>query len=402
MKPLHPRRILVVDDDVEIVNLLQLILSNQGYEVISAGTAEDAYTKAVGQKPDCAILDVVLPGQDGYGLCRQLRQNLATRTMPVLMLTSRGDVADKIAGFEAGANDYLAKPFDAKELGYRVSNLLARSEAAAQPTLRLNKRGQVVAVFGAKGGVGKTTVAVNLAIALKLRMSKQVALRVALFDADFYFGDVAMQLNLPLTQSVVDLVERADLPEGDLIEQVLVSHTSGIRVLLSPARREQAELITVDHVKRLLDLLAAQYDYLIVDCHSSYEQRMVSILQQANVVLVVVTPEIGPIMNAAHFLEIAEKLEIPKENVHIILNRVNSESGIAPGEVERGLHHQISFSLVSGGREVVQSVNRGTPLVLGQPNHPFSQQIFQIADRIIKPVPSTQGDKPRLVSSPAE
>lgn len=398
MTPLHPKRILVVDDDVAIVKLLQLILSNLGYEVIPAGNAEDAYTKAVSQTPALAILDVILPGKDGYGLCRQLRQNQATRTMPILMLTSRGDAADKIAGFEAGANDYLVKPFDPKELGYRVNNLLARSEAAAQPTFRLSKRGQIIAVFGAKGGVGKTTVAVNLATALQQRMSKQVTLRVALFDADFYFGDIGIQLNLPLIRSVVDLVERIDLLDADLVEQVLVSHTSGIRVLLSPARREQADLITVDHVKRLLDLLAGLYDYVIVDCHSSYEQRMLTILEQANVVLMIVTPEIGPIMNATHFLEIAEMLTVANKKVHIILNRANSESGIAPAEVERGLHRQISFSLISAGREVVQSVNRGTPLVLEQPNHPFSQQIFQIVDRIVSTASSTQGDKPRLAN----
>lgn len=369
-------RILIVDDDRALSELLRRILVSAGYDAAVSATGEDAYNKILRQRHDLIIVDVMLPGMDGYGLSRRLRQNAATRSVPILMLTARGDIADKIAGFEAGADDYLTKPFQPQELLYRIKSLLARVPASAQPKSESRGRGRLLVFFGTKGGVGKTTIAVNLAIGLHQRSGK----RVALFDADLSFGDVGVHLNLPTVRSVLDLTEHIDELEPGLAEQVLLPHASGIRVLLSPFRPEAAEVITPDHMGRLLDFLAGLYDFVIVDCALSYEDRMLEVLEHADDILLIVTPEVGALKNTSLFLDLAIKLGLSLDQIHIVLNRANSNVGIGSEEIEHTLKQRVEFRLVSAGRPVVYSVNRGVPLMIEQPEHVFSQQILQIAD----------------------
>ncbi|MEF3272808.1 MAG: response regulator [Chloroflexus sp.] len=386
---MKPPTLLIVDDDDAVAEMLELILRNAGYEVRRAATGEEALQQIYKAPPAMLICDVFLPGIDGYTLCKRVRQHPLTKTLPILMLTAQGDISAKIAGFEAGANDYLAKPFEPAELVYRVKNLLTRitSEAPSTPL----SRGKIIAVFGTKGGVGKTTIAVALALALRLRTRQ----RVAIVDADLTFGDVAVHLNIAPTRSIVDIVRSGDEIEREMVNQVLLAHPSGLQALLAPPRPEEAELVTPDHMLRILDLLAVSVDYVVVDCQTSYDDRTLSVFDRADLVLLVITPEIGPLKNTSLFLSLASQLGIDPQLISIVLNRANSGVGIGVNEIERVLRRKINFHVMSGGQPVVMAVNRGTPLILEQPKHPFVQQVLYISNQLIKqlgnkvPAPAT-------------
>jgi pilus assembly protein CpaE len=376
----RPARILVIDDDRDLIELLSRILVREGFEVGGATTAEEALRLAATHGYQLALVDVMLPGMDGFALCRTLRHTPATSDMGILMLTARGDIADKIAGFEAGADDYLTRPFQPKELVYRIRSLLARRHPAPVPRPARSERGLVVAMFGSKGGVGKTTIATNLAVALRQHTRQ----RVALFDADLFFGDVGVHLNLPTVRTILDMIQSLDGADPEQAEQVLVPHPSGVRVLLSPFRPEEGELITPESIERILEFLRQHYDYIVVDCQPSYDDRMLRILESADEVLMVVTPEVGPLKNTSLFLDLAVRLGYSLDKINVALNRFNSNVGIGPEEIERTLQHEVAFRIISGGRPVVLSVNRGVPLVIEQPDHPFSVQIMRIADHYIQ------------------
>jgi two-component system response regulator MprA len=125
-----PRRILVVDDDPMVATTIQRVLRPEGYEVEVALGGAAALEQAAARRPDLVVLDLMMPGVDGLEVCRQLRAN---GTLPILMLTARSGTADRVRGFDTGADDYLVKPFAYAELLARVRALLRR--AAPPPTL---------------------------------------------------------------------------------------------------------------------------------------------------------------------------------------------------------------------------------------------------------------------------
>jgi len=122
--------LLVVDDDRRIRNLLSRFLLGEGYRVTTAATAAEARSRLSGLRFDLLILDVMMPGQTGLEFARELR---ATSNVPILMLTARGEAENRIAGLECGADDYMGKPFEPRELSLRVANILKRVRPAAAP-----------------------------------------------------------------------------------------------------------------------------------------------------------------------------------------------------------------------------------------------------------------------------
>src|SRR5205807_5872802 len=123
-------RILVVDDDPLIVRLVRTHLDRTGYRVLTASDGEQALDLVAAEMPDLVVLDLMLPELDGYEVCRRIRE---FSMVPVVMLTARGEQGDKLRGFEAGADDYLTKPFAPAELLARVRAVLRRTQQAGPP-----------------------------------------------------------------------------------------------------------------------------------------------------------------------------------------------------------------------------------------------------------------------------
>ena len=125
------RTILVIDDEPELVKLLDYNLSKAGYLVLSAKDGEAGLAAARKHAPDAIILDVMMPGLDGWEVCKRLRQDPSTSALPLLMLTAKAEEGDRVLGLELGADDYVTKPFGVRELLARVKALLRRSEVAS-------------------------------------------------------------------------------------------------------------------------------------------------------------------------------------------------------------------------------------------------------------------------------
>ncbi len=122
-------RILIVEDEQDIADLIGFNLQRAGFEVLKAHDGIAGTEVALRERPDLIVLDLMLPGRDGYGVFRELRRDSRTSDIPVIMLTARAQTEDRIQGLEAGADDYLTKPFSPKELMLRVQAILKRSEA---------------------------------------------------------------------------------------------------------------------------------------------------------------------------------------------------------------------------------------------------------------------------------
>lgn len=359
---------------------MRVLLTRQGFDVVHVTTAEAATEAALRQTLNLAIITAELPGTNGLELCRRLRQNPSTRALPILMIGTQNKPEDRVAIYEAGADDFIPKPYQSEELIYRVKGLIARTPLLAPPKPTQTARGRIITVFSSKGGTGKTTIAVNLAVSLRRRSNK----RVVIFDADFFFGDLNVHLNLPSVRTVVDVVRAGDETTSQMLETVLSTHGSGVRVLLSPQRPEDAELVAAKHVISLMEVLSATYDYVIVDCHTSYDDRTIAVLEHSDYILLVATPELGAVENTVLFFDLADKLGIAQERIHLVLNRYNTNVGIEQKEIERTLRRPVEFRLPTGGRPVALSLNRGVPLVLDRPDHPLAQTVVKMAEDILK------------------
>jgi len=127
------QRILVVEDDEAIARMLEIELADAGYDVVCAGRGDEALAAIAHDRPDAVVLDLRLPDRDGLSVCRQARRE--GHTLPILMLTALDRLGDRVLGLDAGADDYLAKPFDLGELLARVKALIRRGKGAAHPTL---------------------------------------------------------------------------------------------------------------------------------------------------------------------------------------------------------------------------------------------------------------------------
>lgn len=123
-------KIMVVDDDRNICELLRLYLEKEQYHVVIANDGNEAVTKFSAESPDLILLDVMMPGLDGWQVCRELRK---TSNVPIIMLTAKGETFDKVLGLELGADDYVVKPFDTKEIIARIKAVLRRTVVNSQP-----------------------------------------------------------------------------------------------------------------------------------------------------------------------------------------------------------------------------------------------------------------------------
>ena len=225
-------KILIVDDDADSLKLIGLMLQRQGYEIIAANTGQQALDRATAERPDLVILDIMMPDMDGYDVCRRLRHDSATQAIPIIMFTAKTMVDDKVAGFEAGADDYLTKPTHPAELASRVKVVLARSAAQR---LGNNDRAFSMGLIGAKGGVGTTTLALNMAIATAQHESTVLA------DFRPGQGTVGLALGFGRSTGMANLLSR---PPSEItaqaVERELVTHSSGLRLLLSSGRPKES------------------------------------------------------------------------------------------------------------------------------------------------------------------
>jgi pilus assembly protein CpaE len=388
-------RVLIVDDIAETrSHLAKLLGFEPDIEVVgSAASGAEALELAVRLSPDVVLMDINMPDIDGITATEQLV--LRAPGAAVIMMSVQGEADYLRRSMLAGAREFLVKPFSSDELTASIRQVSQRERekasryvSVAAPASGSTDRnghepeqepGQLVAVFSPKGGVGRTTIAANVAIAAASELGKNVVL----VDGSFQFGDVGVLLNLnPKNKSIADLIPELEGGDPETLDGFVLNHSSGIRVLLAPPTPESADLVTTEGVRRILELLRAQAEIVIVDCMSSFNDTTLMILDEADVILTVLSLEITSIKNMRLFLEVADHLGYPNSKIRLVLNRSDAALGIRVQDVEQSIGRRVDHSIISDGRSVVYALNRGVPFFLSNREAPVSQDILRIAQSI--------------------
>jgi pilus assembly protein CpaE len=398
-------KLLIVDDIPETRDhLSRLVGLDREIDVAgTAGSGEEAIQQAMDLRPDVIVMDINMPGMDGIAASEIIAQRLPFS--PIIMMSVHGEAEQLKRAMLAGAREFLVKPFSADEFTTSIKRVnereLARREQmqatamagpeaarSAPPTSDVENH-QVIAVFSPKGGAGRTTIATNLALAL-LRETNQ---RVALVDGTLQFGDVGVLLNLnPKNRSVLDAVEGGE-PDRDIIDSVMVDHSTGIRVLLAPPSPEGADLVTPAFMRKIVEMLRETHDWVIVDLPSGLNDHTLGILDAADQVLVVAALEISTIKNVRLFLEVADQLDYERSKIRLIINRSDSSQGIRIGDVEASIRRPIDGTIVSDGRLAVLAVNRGVPFVVSHPESPLARDVTNLARTLAGETASIKTEK---------
>ena len=395
-------RILIVDDIADTRdNLAKLIGFEPDMEV--AGTADGgqaAVNLAKKERPHVILMDINMPDMDGI-TATEIISNTVPES-PIIMMSVQGEQDYLRRSMLAGAREFLVKPFSADELVNAIRHVheiekVKRSryqQAAPAPVFTGTgggaggqsltavlqpMRGKIITFFSPKGGVGRTTIATNLAVALHQSTGQPVCL----VDGSLPFGDIAVILNMsPKAKTIADLVGAFDQVDAEVLESVLVAHSTGIKVLLAPPTPEAAELITGANIKKVLETLRESYAYVVVDTWPSFQEQVLTMLDVADVILTLMTLEITSLKNVRVFMEIAEKLGYDDQKVQLVANRNDSSGGIKASDVEASLARKIPHTIVSDGRALVLAVNRGVPFVISHRDSQVAKDIFTLAERL--------------------
>lgn len=403
-------RVLIVDDIAETrENLRKLLSFAPDIEVVgAAGTGEEGVRMAKEVSPHVVLMDINLPGMDGITATEHIVREVPTAQ--IVILSVQGETGYMRRAMAAGARDFLVKPPSGDELMNTIRRVYEIGQAQAAriappPTLAGAagpgpfRQGQLVAVFGPKGGAGCTTVAVNLAVALQTRLGPSQ--KVAVMDANVQFGDVGVMLNLQASRSIADLADRLDELDADLLTSVLAPHPSGIKALLAPPHPEAAEMLmagdsgsgppAADRTMRaIIKALLREFDPVVADTWSWVDDLTLSVLDEASLILLVVTPLIPDIKDGRHFLDLASRLNYPPEKLALVINQADRRTGIRPDQIERALIPALGH-IPFDERGGILAANRGMPMVTEEAGKPVAQAFVQLSAAVLERLAALAG-----------
>lgn len=361
-------RIVVATADEASRNLISRVAAqHQAARVVAEVDDDYALLNAVDyRRPQLIFVSTDLADMRGFDLTDRLSRRYPR--LYIVLITPRKNVEEVRRAMKAGARECLVEPVSEDAILRVIDEAKEFGESTAE------RRGAVVAVTSSKGGVGKSTIAVNLAIALhQLRVG-----RVALVDGDLYFGDLAMLLNIKPERTIHDLNAALD---AEIADRFLHQHSSGIEVLAAPLRTEQAEDISPDRFRTILGVLQTLYDYIIVDATISAFDTMLAALDVADLAIVLSTLDVVCLKDVSQVIEMFGKLRFPSHNITLVGNRFDERFSLNPKDAERTLGLPFA-TVVPRDDRVVIAANQGLPTIMSEPRAPFTQKVLTLAKAV--------------------
>ncbi len=381
-------RILIADSDEDYRNTMRAILATeQDFDIIGmAGDGERAARLAAQLQPDVAILDVSMPRLDGIAAAENI--GVSAPYCQTILVSDSNDIETMRRCMLAGAREYLVKPVEAEDLVRAIRRLREMEEKRrtafqgvpsqdrAVPPPARQRTSRVIVIWGPKGGVGRTFIAVNLALSLASDHKR----RVLLIDGSLEFGNVDVAMDIEVTKSIIDLlVDSEDDLDPDLIARVVNHHSSGLDVLMAPPA-EALYLVLPMHVQRILSIMRRLYDFIVIDTRPSLDEATLAFLDLADAIVAVATPELTALRNMRVFLDAARRLGYSADKIRLVINRADMRGAIALADIEKATRRPVALTISNDHEAVAGSINHGRPVVLHMPQRPVAREIARLAN----------------------
>ena len=372
-------RVLLIDDEQFYFKLLKKTLPEAEYNLEYAKSGPEGLAKIPSFEPEMLIVDLKLPEMDGFEILERLRRDPKYSFIPVIVITSRDELSEKLRAFELGADDYVVKPFQPEELLARIGILARRGRAMRIAQLEAPKSAKaatMITVHSLRGGLGCSSIVVNLGLAFHKLWAQQTLLMDGVLTA----GQVALMLDAKPTATWENLVGvETENIDDVVVGEMMGPHKSGIRYIASPRFPIAADTFTHDTLKLFLEKLKSQNDFIVVDTSHDFSDMTIHMLNMSNTILLVMAPELAALRTTMSALEIYDRLGIPLEKVKIILNNNSSNPAIKQVQLEKVLKRSIDFVLPFEAGEVNRALNFGQPFILNNPDLPICLVLERMA-----------------------
>jgi pilus assembly protein CpaE len=386
-------RVLIVDDIPETrENVRKLLYFEKDIEVVgAAANGTEGIEMARSMRPDIVLMDINMPDIDGITATEAITQSVPE--VQIVMMSVQGETDYLRRSMLAGAREFLVKPFSADELiasirrVYQLKPKLApvqselrgpQTESASRgPAAEVTRQlGEIVSVYSPKGGSGCSTIATNLALALN-----DGEVSTALVDGDLQFGDVSVLLNLQPNRTISDLVTHMDSLDVDFLNDVMLTHPSGVKALLAPPRPDIADMVRADEMREILKHLRLLFEYTVVDTASYLDDVALTVLEVSDWIILVVTPEIPAIKNVRLMLEALDTLNYTGKT-RLVVNMIGRKDGITDKDISSHIKLPIFASIPRDNGSVTDAANEGVPIIVSNQKSPVARSIAKLAELV--------------------
>lgn len=370
-------RVIVIDQDQVARSEVQKMLALSGFAVLGeAGYGIEAVSLAKDTEPDVIVIAIEEP------VIRALQTVEAVADLlpqsPLVAYSSIKDAASMRKAMLAGVSDYLVTPVQEEDLINSIHGVLAQEERRrARISGDVDEPvacGTVLTVFGAKGGIGKTTISTNLATALVQKTNQSVVL----VDLDTRFGDVAILMDIPVERSIADLAASEDEINREILQDCLYTHNTGVTILPAPVRPTDWRNVHAGHIERVVMLLAQSYDYVILDTPGTFNDIVARSLELATMVLLVATVDMASLKDTLLAIDMLRSWNYPQEKVKLVINATNEASNVQPQEVKRMLGREVFWN-IPYDRNISTSTQLGMPVVVTKPSSKAAESLVELA-----------------------
>jgi pilus assembly protein CpaE len=385
-------RILIVDDIAESRdNVAKLLRFEPDVEVVgTADNGEQAIELCERLQPHIVLMDVNMPGMDGIAATTAITSRQPNTA--VIMMSVQNEPEYLRRSMMAGAREFLAKPFSLDELidSIRHVNQLAQQSRKIVTDVQVahstsgpsrHRKAKIISMFSLKGGVGRTMLAANLAVAIRNQNPDK---EVAIVDGNLLHGDQGVVMNATEQKSISDIIRNFHNLDKDLVTDILITHSSGVKLLAAPPDAQSGEQVTGEHMRQIMQYLINMFDYIIVDTRPSFDEITLSLLDHSDKILLMLTLELTAIKGAKQYLELSDLLGYDSDRISLVINRSTLQAGIPMDDVGASLKGEIIARLPDEPLQAMRAINEGVPIVQSAPSGALASEINKLAQALTR------------------